>query len=101
MVPFTSLERPEELEMKSKEQHDPGERAAPTPLVASFKAGSGAKIKSLMGQRNPLITLDSAKKMQGFLWLYFCRALLDEVRIWPHLDSAWAGAPAFCPVPRS
>ena len=38
MVPFTSLERPEELEMKSKEQHDPGERAAPTPLVASFKA---------------------------------------------------------------
>ncbi len=37
--------------MKTKERHgNPGERAAPTPCpMASFEAGSGARIKRALG----------------------------------------------------
>ena len=77
--------------MKTKKRHtNPGERAAPTPPVASFKAGSGAKNKKGPGgRRNALISLDSAKEIQGFSLLNFVRALLDEARIWLNLDLAW------------
>ena len=77
--------------MKTKETtRNPGEQAAPTRPVASFEAGSGAKIKKGPGgRRNALIRLNSAKEIQGFSLLNFVRALLDEARIWLNLDLAW------------
>jgi len=35
-----------------------------------------------------LIRLDSAKEIEGFSLLEFCRALLDEARIWLDLHLA-------------
>ena len=75
--------------MKTRETTNPCERAAPTPPVASFEAGSGAeKKKGPGGRRNPLIRLNSAKEIKGFSSLYFGPALLDEARIWLNLDLA-------------
>ena len=81
--------------MKTKETtHNPGERAAPTPPVASFKAGSGARNKKGPGgRRNPLIRLDLAKEIKGFSLAQFGRALLDEAGIWLNLGLACPSSP--------
>jgi hypothetical protein len=49
--PFTPLKKtPEQCAMKTKDTiHNPGERAAAPPPVASFRAGSGAKEKKALG----------------------------------------------------
>ena len=72
-----------------KERHR-GEQAAPTLPVSTFKPESPRKRKKgRRGRRNSLLTLDSAKEIQGFSLLKFGRALLDEPRIWLDLDLAW------------
>jgi hypothetical protein len=35
--------------------------------------------------------LDSAKEIQGFLLIFFCRALQDSAPIWLNLGFPWAG----------
>ena len=53
--------------MKTKgNDTQPGEQAAPTPPVAAFEAGSGAKRKKGPGgRRKSLIRLNSAKEIAG------------------------------------
>jgi hypothetical protein len=64
--------------------NNPGERATPTPPVASFEAESSAKTKKARGpgdQRKSLIRFDPARKIQGFPSLG-----VKEVAAW--LDAA-------------
>jgi hypothetical protein len=57
----------------------------PRPPLGGKRRGNK---KGSRGRRKCLIRLNSAKEIQGFSWLLFGGALLDEAPIWLNFDLA-------------
>jgi hypothetical protein len=74
-------------EMKTNEPKP--RRTGSAGPVASFRAGSGATRKGPGRRRNPLITFDSAKEIQGFPWLDFVGLCWMRPGFGVGLDLAW------------